>query len=118
MRLELKHLHSPDLPHWEQSNSQTSEIESIFVQALIGPQNAPGEESFSFTLCKPGWIQQELSKRDFLFGKGILIVNNFNYKEIFTIIENLCKRITGETWEELATKLNHYFNWEFEDYTE
>jgi hypothetical protein len=91
---------------------------SILVQAIIGPVNGKGEESFDFKVCTPNALIDFIEKDGFFFGRGYLIVKYYSYKQIFHIIDSLCKRISGGTWNEVGEKLGRFGHWEFEDYQE
>jgi hypothetical protein len=90
----------------------------ILVQALVGPRDQVGEESFSFSVCTPKWLQSYVSKNRFLFGSHYLIVDCYDYSLISGAISDLCQRTSGSSWNEVAEKLSRYGAWEFEDYTE
>lgn len=89
---------------------------AIGVQAPIGPRGHPGEEVFYFTVCTPSWLQQRLTADKFIFGAHKLIVARFDWGTIEEAIRDLCRRVSGSTWEEVANKLSGFLQWEFEDY--
>ena len=118
MEIKLKKIHSPDVGDLEHFVPKKFNDFSVLIQAFIGPTNGPGEESFDFVLCTPIWIENEIKKDKYLFGKGFLIVNEYHYESLLNIIQGLCKRVSGNDWNTIAKKLSRFGNWEFEDYQE
>ncbi len=43
-----------------------------------------------------------------------MIVEYYHYPTFRSAIENLCWRIEGNTWSDVARVLNTYFVWEFD----
>jgi len=114
----LRRLHSPDL--LDMQNDAPDDVESfcILVQAMVGQENGLGEESFNFLVCTVDKVTAALQKDGFLFGRHYLLVEYYNYQIIFDVIDSLCNRISGSSWQEVAEKLGRFGHWEFEDYVE
>lgn len=114
----LRRLHSPDL--LDMQNDTPDDVESfcILVQAMIGSESSLGEESFNFIVCTIDKVAATLQKEGFLFGRHYLMVEYYNYQVIFDVIDSLCNRVSGSSWQEVAEKLGRYGHWEFEDYVE
>ena len=115
---EVRWLHSPDVLDLENSHPENLRNFCILIQAMIGPKNMSGEESFDFLVCTPEWLSDELKHETFIFASNYLIVSKFDYKVIWNAIATLCAQVTGETWSEVGKKLNKYGQWEFEGYVE
>jgi Immunity protein 8 len=118
MRPILRRLHSPDLPDMQNLLPDNSSSSCILVQAMIGPEDEMGEESFDFLVCTNDFIANSVRQHGFLFGKNYLVIANYHYQTIWNAIELLCGQISGSSWKELAEKLGRYGKWEFEDYIE
>jgi hypothetical protein len=88
----------------------------ILVQAMIGPEGGRGEESFDFTVCTPGQLNQSVREGNYVFGRHYLIVAHYDYNVILDAIRSLCRDITGTNWKEVGERLSRYGKWEFEDY--
>ena len=116
MKAELRGIHSPDVRDLEKYSPKEYDNFGILIQALIGPSTSIGEESFAFLVCTPKWIESEMMKDGILFGKGYLIIKEYNYKTILSAIQGLCSRTWGENWDTIADKLSRFGDWEFEDY--
>lgn len=82
----------------------------------IGPANSEGGELFYLTVCSPKALAKAAEKDGFLWGRHHLIVPEYNLKAITGIITKFVERCSGDSWTEVATKLNRIASWEFEDY--
>ena len=115
---ELRRLHSPDLLDMQSASPENPEDFCLLVQAMIGPVDDVGEESFDFMVCTPKWLAHSLMEKKFIFGRHYLLVARYDYGVILETIKSLCQSIDGSTWKEVGERLSRYGKWEFEDYTE
>lgn len=116
MRAELRRLHSPDADLKCFVPAQEDNF-SVLVQAMVGHRGSEAEESFSFIVCTPAWMQENLvGIGKPTFGATHLFVNSFDYDQVETALSNLCRSIEGEDWNEIAAKLGRFGAWEFADY--
>lgn len=115
---EIRRLHSPDIIDMQSERPEDPERFCILVQALIGPTGEAGEESFDFIVCTPAWLAQTLLKDGYIFVRHYLIVEYYNYNQIFNAINSLCQSVSGSSWRQVAEQLGKYGKWEFEDYYE
>jgi len=115
MKPFLKYITSPDIDDLEKFNSVKEDF-CYLIQAFFGPTSGDGEESFDFLVCSPKWLEAEAEKDKLIFGKGLIITNEFNLIYVKNMLSSLCNRVSGKNWEEIAIKLSRYGNWEFEDY--
>jgi len=118
VRPTLRRLHSPDALDLREFRPTDPECFGILVQAMIGSDDAEGEESFDFILCTPRWIARELETRDFRWGRPTLVVQGYAYETLERAVVALCRRTEGADWAAVAEKLNRCMGWEFEDYRE
>jgi len=116
MKAELKNVYSPDTDDLENYSPEKYDEFCILIQAVIGPYKGVGEENFDFIVCTPRWIEGEIKKESMLFGKGYLIIKDYNYKLILRAIQDLCSRVSGDDWKTIANKISRFGDWEFEDY--
>ena len=115
MRAELKCLHCPnidDLENW----SPGDEPFGIFVQAMIGPSDGPGEESFNLTVCTPEWFAAHKMGNGIVMGSRTLFVSRYDYRMIKAYLERAAQRAEGNSWREIAEGLSWLGEWEFENY--
>jgi hypothetical protein len=118
VRAALRRLHSPDALDLRSFHPSDPLNFGILVQAMIGPADAEGEESFDFMLVTPQWITRELQTRDALWGRSILVISRYAYETLERAVLALCNRAEGEDWSQVANILNRSMTWEFEDYRE
>jgi len=114
MRPVLRRLHSPDVEELRTFEPPDPAF-AILVQLLVGPSEAPGEESFDLVVCSPEWLRAQGRP---IIGRHHLIVPNFNYDDLLSLVENYLERSTGSDWKEVACKVGRLGRWEFEDYDE
>lgn len=114
MRGVLRWIHSPDAPDLETWQPPDAETFGILLQALIGPEFADGEESFDFVVCTPSWLARTGAAGP-TFLRHHLLVSSFDYGAIRNAIEELVASCEGADWNEVATKLGRFGQWEFED---
>lgn len=116
MKAKLKRLHSPDVDlqnYWPEDSRNFS----FLLQAMIGPADTEGEESFDIEVCTPEWLRSQYSDSEVLSGHHFLIVFDYNLDQIKNYISHYCERCEADNWEQLANKLNRLGKWEFEDYS-
>jgi hypothetical protein len=119
VRAALRRLHSPDVDPLAEFAPDDPESFSIFVQALVGPEDAEGEESFDFTITTALWLAEQPSPaKGFEFLQGVLLLSRWDYQTVARSISDLCRNTEGETWDDVATSLSRYGRWEFADYRE
>ncbi len=114
MRAQLKSLHSPDIDlsnYWPEDPG----CFGFLLQAFVGAEGKEGDDSFSFILCTPRWLELE-SKGPVSFGANHLIVMDYDLRKIEEHLKNYCERCVGDTWIEVAAKVGRVGRWEFEDY--
>jgi hypothetical protein len=114
---ELYGLHSPDALDLTQYTPEDPSSFGILVEAMIGPQNGVGHETFDFVLCTPSWFAQTLSEGEYRFGHSYIFFGKFDYVLLWRAIKKLCDSVAGPDWETVARRLSRYGKWEFEDYT-
>lgn len=111
MRARVVHLVLDDIPDADEF--------AVNVQALLGPIDGDGEESFQFSVCTPGWLLTNLSMpKGFVFLRHHLLVERWDEDLVRRAISGLCLNNEGSDWPTVATKLSRYGYWEFEDYRE
>jgi hypothetical protein len=119
VRAALRRLHSPTADPLAEFAPDNPESFSTFVQALVGPEDGEGEESFNFTITTASWLaEQPAPEKGFEFLQGVLLLSRWDYDTVVRAISDLCRNTQGETWEEVATSLSRYGHWEFADYRE
>ncbi|WP_369529113.1 Imm8 family immunity protein [Agrobacterium leguminum] len=82
---------------------------------MIGQENYPGAEIFSFEVCTPRWLV-EYSDREPHFVRHVILMEKYDEDGLKSLVRNLVADTTGETWRGIAEKLARSMFWEFEDY--
>lgn len=117
MRAKLKRLHSPDIDNLE-AWSPRDEPFGFYLDAMIGPSDSEGEESFGITVCTPQWFSNErMSGQTIRSGLHTLFVSRYDYRALWDFIERAAQRSEGKDWNEIGLKLSWLGQWEFADYT-
>ncbi|WP_090268222.1 immunity 8 family protein [Pseudomonas panipatensis] len=116
MDAKLKRLHSPDIYNLENYHPEFPDSFGFLLQAMIGPADEEGEESFDIEVCTPKWIEKKLGSNEVIIGVHYLIVRDYNYQKIVHAIEKFLLGCSGENWSEVSMKVSRLGLWEFEGY--
>ena len=115
MRAELKRMHSPDVDDLASYQPQGSF--GILVQLMIGPEGMPGEEAFDTIVCSPDWLAEH-AKSFNLVGNHKIVMNKYDYQILLSTMQDFCRSLEENDWQELVAKLSTVGRWEFIDYAE
>ena len=88
----------------------------LSLRAMIGPADGEGVESFTITVCTPGWLAAQMCDGDMRAGTHTIFVKSYNYPALLRFIERAVQRVEAPTWRELAAKLDFLGHWEFAKY--
>lgn len=116
VRAALKRLHSPDVDDLESFVPTEPDRFGILVQAMFGPEDLEGEESFDLLICTPAWLAEEVTRAGAVIGRHHLVVNGFDFQQIRAFLDGYARSVSGSSWHEVAAKLARLGRWEFEDY--
>ncbi|MFG1645559.1 immunity 8 family protein [Amycolatopsis sp. NPDC049252] len=115
MRAEIRFLLTPDIEP-ESYVPEDPERFMFLVQMIAGPAGEPGEESFCFEVCTPGWLRDEALRDGPISGRHHVIVDRFDWPSLLKYFDGLVASCEGADWTEVTGKLSRYGLWEFEDY--
>ncbi|KMM45580.1 hypothetical protein CWIS_09880 [Cellulomonas sp. A375-1] len=90
---------------------------AIPIRLMIGPADAPGEESFDLTVCSALWLGQQVEDTPVFDPRHYLVVGEFHWPTVRRYLEWRVERCVGATWEAVARQLSRFAFWEFEDYS-
>ena len=110
---EIKSIISPDLEYGALPTQPDNC--SVFVEAEIGIKGKDGAEIFSFTVVTPTFLASNPETR---WGRGYLIVKEFSWAHVESMLGRLLAHAHKDTWSEVADVLSKELNWEFENYQE
>ncbi|MFN8629634.1 MAG: Imm8 family immunity protein [Chloroflexota bacterium] len=117
MRAEVRSIHSPDAPdaldRWRPSSPRDFEL---LLEAEIGPAGGEGSEVFTLRAVGPDWLAAHDGDKGFRWGRGLLVLQEWDFAVAERAISDLCRRTEGEAWADVAIKLARFMHWEFEDY--
>ena len=116
MQAALKSLSSTDVSDIETYLPDEEDNFGFLLRAMIGPKDEEGEESFDIFVCTPKWLMEEYGASDVLLGLHKLIVFKYDYLRLRQFIEKVLMHCSGDTWDEIARKVNLLGHWEFENY--
>lgn len=114
--MKLHWLHSPDLPDVQIDAPDDPKKFMILVQAFVGSEDSEGEDAFTFVVCTPSWIEDEVRENGYLLPLFFIVVPEWDYGKVHTVISDLCARIGDGGWDKAARRLSRYALWEFDDY--
>ena len=111
IRPKLRRLHSPDLV--EPTLPPDPRRCIVLVQAMVGPDDGRGEESFDFCVVTPSYLEEQRGPR---WGRGLLIVEAFDWAVIRKAVEDRLAEVKGAGWNQVGAELNKELLWEFDNY--
>jgi hypothetical protein len=88
---------------------------SVSIDVEIGPKGSNGGDRFSFEVVTPKYLFGVTGTR---WGRGLLIVNKFDWQVVESFVAKLLRHSQGETWEDVAKEISKEMPWEFENYQE
>jgi hypothetical protein len=88
----------------------------LLLHLRIGPVDQDGGHDYTFGICTPDWLSHQVHVTGPLWGRHLLVVNQFAPTEIRAAIQKAVARCEREDWAETYVVLSRIFAWEFEDY--
>lgn len=116
MRAVIRRFHSPDADDLETWAPPDPECFGLLVQALVGPLDGEGEESFDFIVCNPEWLRRKGGSDAAVLGRHHLLLFEYDFEKIREAIESVVCSAEGQDWREVAMLIARHGRWEFEDY--
>lgn len=118
MIAKLKGLDSADTPDGSLASFRPEDPEEfrLGVTASIGPADGDGAELFQFEVCSPTAMRSETGEKGYAFVRHVLLVERWDAELVESAIRDLCQRVSGDTWSQVAERLARHGYWEFEDY--
>lgn len=110
---EVKSISSLDLDHG--TLPPDPEKCSVSIDVEIGPRGCNGGDRFSIEVVTPKYL---FGTTDTRWGRGLLIVKEFDWHVVESFVAKLLRHCHGETWKDVATEISKEMHWEFENYQE
>lgn len=114
MRAELKTLYSSSLPSGETELPVERQDFWVIMKADIGTVGAEGADCFTFYVTSPNFLSKSIAHDECQIGRGLLILNEFDWDQVERAVTTICAQAEGDTWEQIAAYLSRYFHYEFE----
>lgn len=92
---------------------------SILARMMVGPLDAPGEESFDVTVCTPQWLAKACSRSAGIYdARHHLVVNfdEFDQRALRTWLSARVKEVECDSWVAICERVGRLGYWEFEDH--
>lgn len=98
---------------------QPRKAEDVFVSLdmEIGFSSEDEVNFFYVSLATPEALMK-YRKAPYLVKNRTLVVSEYSYDELISLINEILESSTRKTWEESCSVLQRYFDWEYEDYLE
>lgn len=87
---------------------------SLSLRIRIGLDHTQGADDFELLICTPKWLEDTVWKSQ--WGRGLLVVREYNFSTIKGLIQDYVIRCEGENWDAIVVQLKQVFSWEFDDY--
>jgi len=92
---------------------------ALLARMIVGPPDAPGEESFDVTVCSPEWLAKKCHEAGGIYNaRHHLVVNveDFDVRVLRAWLAARVQEVQAESWSEIGSRLGRLGYWEFEDY--
>lgn len=87
---------------------------SISIEIAVGPDGEKGSENFFFTVISPKRLESIIEINGIEFGRGLLIMKEYNYEKVKNRILLLLEKCKRDTWIGVATSIAKYARWEYD----
>jgi len=118
MKIEIKSVHSPDISNLKTFVPQDSMNFSFLLELSLGFEGGKGSDIFGIVVCTPRWLEDNCKRGDVIFGRGKLIVYEYDVDLIFERISGYIDSCSVNNWDDAVEKLSKIGIWEFENYRE
>lgn len=92
---------------------------SFNARMIVGPLDAPGEESFDLTVCTSEWMADSCRRAGGIYdARHHLVVDfeEFDQRALRSWLSSRVEGIEADTWQQVGERLSRLGYWEFEDY--
>lgn len=116
MQAELRSLISPALPSGPSDAPENPHYCWVVMQATIGHGSGDGADVFTFYVTTPAFLERILDDKGYELGRGLVVINQFDWKVVEELIKRTCANARGDSWETFVQQLSRNFLSEYEDY--
>ncbi|RZF53645.1 hypothetical protein EXE30_06630 [Acinetobacter halotolerans] len=102
-----------DLKSWIPSN-----LDEVFVNLVIeiGCNLEEGVNLFYVDMASPEGLRKAKGNMDILALNRTILISNYSYEIMYDAICKVVESCTDKNWSLSCSKLQRYFDWEYEDY--
>ncbi|CAM1364746.1 conserved hypothetical protein [Tenacibaculum litoreum] len=125
MKAVIKTMHSADLTmlgkSFEEYKPKEKDLFGFNFSLEVGPLNGRGQEVFDFLVASPRYLTEHYhhqSGKKAIFGRHIIIMFEYDFNELYTLVNKYIEKLDEPNWNDLAIKIGRIGHWEFEDYQE
>lgn len=87
----------------------------VSIELDIGPEEGMGAETFTFNVTSPKRLEKMVDESDIEFGRGLIIMKDYNYEKVVNRINTLLKGCKRTTWKEVSFSVAKYARWEYDE---
>jgi hypothetical protein len=98
VRARLLRLHSPDADSLQEYVPEDPEAFGLLVQAMVGPEDSEGEESFDFVVCTARWFAAQPFDKGFAWPRHHLFLNRWDYSTLERAISDGPENNPARRW--------------------
>ncbi|CAA9373330.1 MAG: hypothetical protein AVDCRST_MAG75-283 [uncultured Propionibacteriaceae bacterium] len=98
--------------HWELGDDRQEALLTFHV----GPSGDKGSEIFSLEVLTLTALAARIERDGPVVGRHLLIVDVIYESQVEQMIQDRLRRVAGDNWTEVASKVGRLGHWEFEDY--
>ena len=121
MEIELKQYAFADIDSFKFTKPKPGQDFILELEMDIGARNGAGSDRFSVTVCNDGGLsafnKRVIAHYGFVELAHVLVFKDFDEKTIISLLQAKVQEITGETWDEIVSKLTTFLNYEFDPST-
>lgn len=114
MKAKLDGIYSPDLPSGYGELPDDPRDCWVVIHADIGTDCGLGMDCFTLYVTTPIFLERSIRVDLFQTGRGLLIVNEFDWGVVEDAISSVCLEIEAETWQAIVSQLSMSFLYEYE----
>jgi Immunity protein 8 len=86
---------------------------------IVGPLDAPGQESFDVTVVTPQWLAKACRQAGGIYNARhhlVVTTEEFDQRGLRVWLAARVQEVQAETWAEICERLGRLGQWEFEDF--
>lgn len=115
MKIKLKGIYSPNLPSGYGELPDNPKDCWIVIHADIGVEDELGADCFILYVTTPLFLIKSITTEQFQLGRGLLIVDKFDWDVILDAIDTVCAKAEADSWSDVVSQLSRSFFYEYDE---